>query len=87
MKGEFEMSFFIEGMKKNIFYQNRYAIDLYGDPIDIACAKFRSSCEKKLRKKGYTPSMINTQMYEYLEFYKLVQAKDHVCRKLWNADN
>ena len=59
MKGEVKMGFFLEDMKENIFYQNRHAIDLYGDPIDVACAKFRSHNAKKLRKEGYDSSTIN----------------------------
>lgn len=78
------MGFFMEDMKKNIFYQARYAIDLYACPIDIACERYVHSCRKKLEKKGYTQDMIRHQMYEYLDFYKLADT-DPVCRKLWNG--
>ena len=79
------MGFFMEDMKKNIFYQARYAIDLYACPIDIACERYVHSCRKKLAKKGYTQDMIRHQMYEYLDVNKLADT-DPVCRKLWNDD-
>ena len=78
------MGFFVEDMKKNIFYQARYAIDLYACPIDIACERYVHSCRKKLEKKGYTQDMIRHQMHEYLDFYKMADT-DPVCRKLWNG--
>lgn len=78
------MGFFVEDMKKNIFYQARYAIDLYACPINIACERYVHSCRKELEKKGYTQDMIRHQMHEYLDFYKLADT-DPVCRKLWNG--
>ena len=78
------MGFFVEDMKKNIFYKARYAIDVDSCPIDIACEKYVYSCRKKLKKKGYTLSTIKMQMREYLDFYNRVDT-DPVCRKLWNG--
>lgn len=78
------MGFFVEDMKKNIFYHARHAIDLYDCPIDIACERYVHSCRKELEKEGYTQDMIRQQMYEYLDFYKMADA-DPVCRKLWNG--